>query len=78
MATEIASDSTTKGLRIAALLFLVFLVVFAFSGKALTFLSRWLVLDEEPVRADAIVVLNTGAEWYPRLMESADLYKTRI
>jgi len=75
MTTEIASNSTRKGLRIAALLFLVFLVVFAFSGKVLTFLGRWLVLDEEPARADAIVVLNTGAEWYPRLIESADLYK---
>lgn len=30
--------------------------------------------DKKPVRSDVIVVLNTGVEYYPRLIEAADLF----
>lgn len=53
------------------LVFLLYMV----SPPFLTFAGRWLVLDEEPVASDAIVVLNTGVDFYPRLIEAAGLYK---
>ncbi len=44
------------------------------SGPLLTSLGEWLVLNDEPAGSDAIVVLNTGVELYPRLVEAARLY----
>lgn len=35
----------------------------------------YLILDETPNPADAIVVLYTGVEYYPRLMEAARLFR---
>ena len=34
-----------------------------------------MVVDEAPVPSEAAVVLFTGVDWYPRLMEAAELYK---
>jgi len=36
------------------------------------------VFDEEPVHSDAIVVLATGVEYYPRLIEAAGLYNNGL
>ena len=41
----------------------------------LTFLGRWLLLDKKPERSDAAVVLYTGVDYYPRLIEAANLYE---
>lgn len=38
-------------------------------------LGSFLVMDQPPVKADAVVVLYTGSEYYSRLVEAADLYK---
>ena len=38
-------------------------------------IGKFLVLDEVPVPCDAAVVLNTGVEYYPRIMEAANLYR---
>jgi uncharacterized SAM-binding protein YcdF (DUF218 family) len=58
---------------------LVFLILCLFiyvaSGVILSCLGKFLVLDQKPIRADAIVVLNSGVEYYPRLIEAADLYR---
>lgn len=53
------------------------LVAFAliFAGPVLIFLGQWLILNEESAKSDAVVVLSTGVEYYPRLMEAADLHK---
>jgi len=32
-------------------------------------------MDEPPVRSDAVLVLNAGVEYYPRLIEAAEIYK---
>jgi uncharacterized SAM-binding protein YcdF (DUF218 family) len=40
----------------------------------LTVAGRWLVVSDAPSRSDAIVVLNTGVEIYPRLIQAAELY----
>ena len=50
-------------------------VLYLLSGPLLKLAGQWLVLDEKPVASDAIVVLNTGVEYYPRLVEAADLFR---
>jgi uncharacterized SAM-binding protein YcdF (DUF218 family) len=51
----------------------VFLVVF--HEKILTGIGSFLVVEDIPAKADAAVVLNTGVDIYPRLIEAANLYK---
>ena len=38
-------------------------------------LGKFIITDEKPIRADAIVVLNSGVEYYPRLIEAASLFQ---
>jgi uncharacterized SAM-binding protein YcdF (DUF218 family) len=62
--------------------FLVFVIVlvaaglllYMFSGSILRGLGGFVVYDEAPVPSDAVIVLYTGVEYYPRLVEAADLY----
>jgi uncharacterized SAM-binding protein YcdF (DUF218 family) len=44
-------------------------------GSIMSLIGGWLTADDKPVRSDAVVVLYSGVEWYPRLMEAAALYK---
>jgi uncharacterized SAM-binding protein YcdF (DUF218 family) len=37
--------------------------------------GRFLVVDDAPVASDAVVVLLTGVDYYPRLIQAAALYK---
>ena len=46
-----------------------------FYGAILTYIGEFLIFDEKPTFSDAVVVLNTGMEYYPRLMEASVLYK---
>jgi hypothetical protein len=32
-------------------------------------------MDEKPIRSDCIVVLYTGVDYYPRLIQAAELYR---
>jgi uncharacterized SAM-binding protein YcdF (DUF218 family) len=72
--------STTGGheirrLAVVALVVLVLVGILLFlSVPLLTLAGQWLTLDETPVASDAVVVLNTGVECYPRLIEAAELY----
>jgi uncharacterized SAM-binding protein YcdF (DUF218 family) len=50
----------------------VFLVVV--HEKILTGIGSFLVVQDIPPKADAAVVLNTGVDIYPRLIEAANLY----
>jgi uncharacterized SAM-binding protein YcdF (DUF218 family) len=54
--------------------FILVILLYAGSGRLLHGLGGFLVYDEEPVFSDAIVVLATGVEYYPRLIEAAGLY----
>ena len=49
-------------------------IVYLFPGPFLRPFAKFLVVDEAPRKADAVVVLNTGMGIYERLMEAADLY----
>jgi uncharacterized SAM-binding protein YcdF (DUF218 family) len=49
-------------------------LIITFSGTILCGVGEFLVSDELPITSDAIVVLNTGVEYYPRLIEAANLY----
>ena len=57
-----------------AVIVLAFLLYFG-PSTILVKAGEFLVLDEKPVRSDAIVVLCSDIEYYPRLIEAADLYK---
>ncbi len=52
-----------------------FLLLWLFSEPTLSQLGQFLICDQKPVFSDAIVVLNTGVEYYPRLLEAADLFR---
>ena len=62
-----------RGFLIPVLLFAT--VLYLSSGIILTSIGEFLVVDEPPVKSDAVVVLNTGLEFYPRLIQAAALYK---
>ena len=55
-------------------LFILLLIVI-FSGTILRTMGRLIVVDEKPPYSDAVVVLNTGVEYYPRLIQAADIYQ---
>ena len=51
------------------------MIGYFFREKALCALGEWVVLDDKATPSDAVVVLNTGPEYFPRLIEAADLYR---
>ena len=51
------------------------LFLYLSSSMIMTRLGEFLILDEEPVPSDAVVVLCTGVEYYPRLIEAAELFR---
>jgi uncharacterized SAM-binding protein YcdF (DUF218 family) len=67
------STSRRKLFVIVALIPVLFLIFF--TGPTLRKLGGLLVVDETPSPSDAVVVLNTGIEFYPRLIEAAEIYR---
>ena len=55
-------------------LFILLLIVI-FTGTILRTMGRLIVVDENPPQADAVIVLNTGVEYYPRLIQAAEIYR---
>ena len=55
-------------------LVLIFFSLFV-SGVIPRMMGNLVVADEQPYRSDAVVVLNTGIEYYPRLIQAADIYR---
>lgn len=69
--------NTIKRFITALIILAAILVLFYFvSTPILTLAGQWLVLDEKPTHSDAVVVLYTGVEYYPRLIQAAQLYRT--
>ncbi len=49
--------------------------IYLFGEKALCTLGEFIVHDEKVTPSDVVVVLNTGPEYFPRLIEAADIYR---
>jgi len=62
-------------LKFAVFILIAAAAVYQFSDPILKAIGGFIVKDETPVRSDAVVVLNSGVEYYPRLIEAASLYK---
>jgi len=50
-------------------------VAFVFSGTFFKIIGDIIVIDDDAASADAAVILNTGIEYYPRLIQAAMLYR---
>ncbi len=50
-------------------------LLFLFSKPLLTGIGKYLVRSDPAARAEAVVVLWTGVDYYPRLIEAARLYR---
>ena len=59
--------------RVVYRLLVLVLVGFTIWHWLLPALGAFLVTDSEPSSADAILVLHTGVDYYPRLIEAAQL-----
>lgn len=59
------------------LLAFIFLIWFI-SGYVLTALGHFLIRNDNPSPVQATVVLATGVDYYPRLIEAAELYKNGL
>jgi uncharacterized SAM-binding protein YcdF (DUF218 family) len=57
------------------LIILVFAFLVVTHEKMLSGIGSILVVEDIPQKAEAAVVLNTGVDIYPRLIEAADLYR---
>ncbi|MFC1489008.1 YdcF family protein [Thermodesulfobacteriota bacterium] len=64
-----------KSLYFVVPFLLLLILLYTFHRPVLVFLGEWVVHDEMPVKSDAVVVLSTGIEVYPRLIQAADLYR---
>ena len=63
-----------RSLVILIPLILVLLFIL-FSGAILRKMGGLVVVDEKPPYSDAVIVLKTGHEYYPRLIQAADIYQ---
>ncbi len=63
----------SKLLRLVIILLVAALLLYFLSGPIMIMVGEFLVQADEPARSDAVVVLSTGIEYYPRLMEAAML-----
>ena len=61
-------------LFIVVALLVVGILGYLFKGKVLIGLGEFIIHQEEAKPSDAVIVLNTSLEYYPRLIEAADLY----
>lgn len=57
------------------IILLIAIFLYLFSGTILRRIGKFLILDEKPTHSDAAVVLCVGMEYYPRLIEAAELFR---
>jgi uncharacterized SAM-binding protein YcdF (DUF218 family) len=55
--------------------FILIVLLVLFSGWILTAAGQVLIREDTPVQSEVVVVLNSGMEIYPRLIEAARLYR---
>ena len=68
-------DKARRRAIIAVGIGLVLLLLYLSFGFFLSALGGFLVKTDEPTHSEAIVVLSTGVEYYPRLIEAASLFR---
>ena len=61
-----------------AIIVISFLFLFLFHKPVLRMIGHWIVINEEPHHSEAVVVLCSGVEYYPRLIEAAQLFNRGI
>lgn len=66
-----------SALVVIVIVILSLLLVLFYQG-VLRKIGQWIVVDEKPRSAEAVVVLCSGIEYYPRLMEAAELYNKGV
>jgi uncharacterized SAM-binding protein YcdF (DUF218 family) len=71
----IKPSNKQKKIIVLILLFCIVTVVYAVSGRFFRYMGEFLIYDDPCEGSDAAVVLNTGLEYYPRLIEAASIYK---
>jgi uncharacterized SAM-binding protein YcdF (DUF218 family) len=64
-----------KKVIIVVLILCVVIGIYVLSGRFLNCMGCFLIYDDPSGKSDAAVVLNTGLEYYPRLIEAASIYK---
>lgn len=69
-----------RGIRFSRTLFLTLALAIAgmglgYGSDMLEMVGHFVIQDETPVASDAVVVLYTGTEYYPRLLQAARLYR---
>ena len=69
-----SSGNPRKYLFIFCAVALLGIAGMGFATPILCSIGKFPVYDENPVPSDAVVVLYTGVEYYPRLIEAARLY----
>ena len=65
----------SKLLQLVIIVLVAALLLYFLSGPIMIMVGEFLVQSDEPARSDAVVVLSTGIEYYPRLMEAAMLFQ---
>lgn len=65
----------SKLLQLVIIVLVAALLLYFLSGPIMIMVGEFLVQADEPARSDAVVVLSTGIEYYPRLMEAAMLFQ---
>ena len=80
--TDVSRDSGTGRIPsyciLLPVLLLLGIVALFLAPVLLTAAGKWLVMDSPLSRGDAVVVLHTGVEYYPRLVEAARLYQKGV
>ena len=66
----------SAGFLMLAVASVVIVILCAFNILAM--IGRFVVHSEEPLASDAVVVLYTGTEYYPRLLQAATLYRQNL
>lgn len=72
---EPSESRKLRRLCLIAVALIIPILLYVFSEKILTTIGAFLIENDDPLYSDAIVVLHTGVDYYPRLMEAAHLYR---
>lgn len=69
------AKSRVRGLVLGVAVLLIAALFYLSFGAILAAVGGFLVLEDKPEPSEAVVVLSTGAEYYPRLIEAARLFR---